>query len=170
MGCSLPGPNMPFLLACHNRRHHVIFWGSGSAAHCKVKICTPGLLRATGGILSLQAEPDVKLLSYQHNRLQSLKHLEMLPSLVFLDCYSNRITSLSGLREISGLRVLMLARNNITDLSGAGPSKITELRGACSVCCSKPMAPALAELCRSLAPGLWCVWNVQGGCQIVLNK
>jgi Leucine-rich repeat (LRR) protein len=86
--------------------------------------------------LVLKAEPDVKLLSYQHNHLQSLQHLEMLPALIFLDCFSNRLTNIAGLRKVSGLRVLMLAQNNITDLSGVSCCRTAICVGVMLHCCA----------------------------------
>jgi Leucine-rich repeat (LRR) protein len=62
----------------------------------------------------------VRLLSYQHNSLTSLRHLDFLPSLCFLDCYANAISSLSQLGALTGLRILMLGRNQLSDLSGGG--------------------------------------------------
>lgn len=54
------------------------------------------------------------MLSYQHNSIRAISHLEPLPQLTILDMYSNNIQSLQGLPRTPALRGLMLGRNYIT--------------------------------------------------------
>ena len=82
------------------------------------------MLTQASAPVSVQNEPDLRLLSYQHNHISSLQRLDRLPSLVFLDAYANAVSSAAGVSALTGLRVLMLGCNHLPDLSGMALPRI----------------------------------------------
>mmetsp|Transcript_22289 Transcript_22289/g.73831 ORF Transcript_22289/g.73831 Transcript_22289/m.73831 type:complete len:1157 (+) Transcript_22289:167-3637(+) len=66
----------------------------------------------------LKSEERVRLLNYQNNYIEEIRHLSHLPNLIFLDLYNNCIESLSrDLECVPTLRVLMLGKNRIKAIS-----------------------------------------------------
>ncbi|KAJ1451539.1 hypothetical protein M885DRAFT_529433 [Pelagophyceae sp. CCMP2097] len=62
----------------------------------------------------LKSEERVRLLNYQNNYIEEIRHLAHLPNLIFLDLYNNCIEALSrDLEMVPTLRVLMLGKNRI---------------------------------------------------------
>ena len=59
----------------------------------------------------LKSEERVRLLNYQNNYIEEIRHLSNLPNLIFLDLYNNCIEQLSvDLGCVPTLRVLMLGK------------------------------------------------------------
>lgn len=58
-------------------------------------------------------EPKLRLLSLQHNLINSLESLQSqdFRFLVFLDIYDNQLETISCLDELENLRVLLLGKN-----------------------------------------------------------
>lgn len=61
----------------------------------------------------LEGEEKLRLLCYQHNRIEKIENLVSLPNLIFLDLYDNDIKEIASLHTVSTLRVLMLGKNKI---------------------------------------------------------
>ena len=70
------------------------------------------------GVPILADEPDLRLISLQHNSIKRIQHLDTTFRLVFLDLYHNRLEQISGLEPLTNLRVLMLGKNRIRRIEG----------------------------------------------------
>lgn len=46
----------------------------------------------------LEGEEKLKILTYQHNRIQAIENLVSLPNLLYLDLYDNMIKEIDGLK------------------------------------------------------------------------
>eukprot|EP00041_Stephanoeca_diplocostata_P031023 m.954945 g.954945 ORF g.954945 m.954945 type:complete len:760 (-) comp23871_c1_seq65:70-2349(-) len=67
----------------------------------------------------LENESNLRLVNFQHNRIQRIENLSNLRHLIFLDLYDNQIADMTGLESVPSLRVLMLGCNKIADISSA---------------------------------------------------
>ncbi|KAJ8598932.1 hypothetical protein CTAYLR_009842 [Chrysophaeum taylorii] len=66
----------------------------------------------------LKSEERVRLLNYQNNYIEEIRHLSHLPNLIFLDLYNNCIERLSkDMEHVPTLRVLMLGKNRIKQIA-----------------------------------------------------
>ncbi|GBP57224.1 Leucine-rich repeat-containing protein 49 [Eumeta japonica] len=76
--------------------------------------------RGLSSIPNIVGEPGLKLLSLQHNLINSLAGLAPLDlvKLVFLDVYDNQIDKISCLDRLCGLRVLLMGKNRIRRIDG----------------------------------------------------
>lgn len=61
----------------------------------------------------LDAVPNLRLLSLQHNLLNSLEGFKQqdFPFLVFLDIYDNQLEQINCLEKLPNLRILLLGKN-----------------------------------------------------------
>nr|CAI5867842.1 unnamed protein product [Callosobruchus analis] len=61
----------------------------------------------------IDGEPRLRLLSLQHNLINSLEMLskQLFPSLVFLDIYDNQLEQMQSLEKLENLRVLLMGKN-----------------------------------------------------------
>ncbi|CAG9862112.1 unnamed protein product [Phyllotreta striolata] len=68
----------------------------------------------------IDGEPKLRLLSMQHNLVNSLELLsrQSFPSLVFLDIYDNQIEQIQYLDKLVNLRVLLMGKNRIKKIEG----------------------------------------------------
>eukprot|EP00093_Oithona_nana_P013862 13862.XXX_257668_253458_1 [CDS] Oithona nana genome sequencing. len=66
----------------------------------------------------LADEPDLRLISLQHNSIKRIQHLDTTFRLVFLDLYHNRLEQITGVESLTNLRVLMLGKNRIKRIEG----------------------------------------------------
>lgn len=64
----------------------------------------------------LEGEEKLKILTYQHNKIQKLENLVSLNNLLYIDLYDNQIKEIEGLESLPQLRVLLLPKNQITKL------------------------------------------------------
>lgn len=69
--------------------------------------------RGLTNIPVIEGEPKLRLLSLQHNLINSLEMLgkQSFPSLVFLDIYDNQIEQMQYLEKLENLRVLLMGKN-----------------------------------------------------------
>ena len=70
------------------------------------------------GVPILADEPDLRLISLQHNSIKRIQHLDTTFRLVFLDLYHNRLEQITGVESLTNLRVLMLGKNRIKRIEG----------------------------------------------------
>ncbi|CAK73904.1 unnamed protein product (macronuclear) [Paramecium tetraurelia] len=61
----------------------------------------------------LEGEEKLKILTYQHNRIQSIQNLVSLPNLLYLDLYDNQLKEIDELKQVQKLKVLLLPKNQI---------------------------------------------------------
>ncbi|KAG5881300.1 hypothetical protein JTB14_016171 [Gonioctena quinquepunctata] len=68
----------------------------------------------------INGEPKLRLLSLQHNLINSLEMLgkQSFPTLVFLDMYDNQLERLHFIDKLENLRVLLLGKNRIKKIEG----------------------------------------------------
>nr|XP_023022327.1 leucine-rich repeat-containing protein 49 [Leptinotarsa decemlineata] len=68
----------------------------------------------------IDGEPRLRLLSLQHNLINSLEMLskQTFPTLVFLDMYDNQLERLCCLDKLENLRVLLMGKNRIKKIEG----------------------------------------------------
>nr|CAI5867843.1 unnamed protein product [Callosobruchus analis] len=68
----------------------------------------------------IDGEPRLRLLSLQHNLINSLEMLskQLFPSLVFLDIYDNQLEQMQSLEKLENLRVLLMGKNRIKKIEG----------------------------------------------------
>ncbi|CAH1981367.1 unnamed protein product [Acanthoscelides obtectus] len=61
----------------------------------------------------IDGEPRLRLLSLQHNLINSLEMLskQSFPALVFLDIYDNQLEQMQSLDKLENLRVLLMGKN-----------------------------------------------------------
>ncbi|XP_041984963.1 leucine-rich repeat-containing protein 49 [Aricia agestis] len=76
--------------------------------------------RGLSSIPNIVGEPDLRLLSLQHNLINSLLGLSGLDlvKLVFLDVYDNQIDKICSLDRLFSLRVLLMGKNRIKRIEG----------------------------------------------------
>ncbi|KAM3960283.1 uncharacterized protein ACR2FA_005580 [Aphomia sociella] len=76
--------------------------------------------RGLSSIPHIVGEPGLRLLSLQHNLINSLSGLTSLDliKLVFLDVYDNQIDKIHSLERLFSLRVLLLGKNRIKRIEG----------------------------------------------------
>ncbi|XP_059059044.1 leucine-rich repeat-containing protein 49 [Achroia grisella] len=76
--------------------------------------------RGLSSIPHIVGEPGLRLLSLQHNLINSLSGLSPLDlgKLVFLDVYDNQIDKIHSLERLFSLRVLLLGKNRIKRIEG----------------------------------------------------
>ncbi|XP_026763325.2 leucine-rich repeat-containing protein 49 [Galleria mellonella] len=76
--------------------------------------------RGLSSIPHIVGEPGLRLLSLQHNLINSLSGLSSLDlgKLVFLDVYDNQIDKIHSLERLFSLRVLLLGKNRIKRIEG----------------------------------------------------
>ncbi|XP_053614185.1 leucine-rich repeat-containing protein 49 [Plodia interpunctella] len=76
--------------------------------------------RGLSSIPHIVGEPGLRLLSLQHNLINSLSGLVPLDlsKLVFLDVYDNQIDKITSLERLFSLRVLLLGKNRIKRIEG----------------------------------------------------
>ncbi|XP_047031402.1 leucine-rich repeat-containing protein 49 [Helicoverpa zea] len=76
--------------------------------------------RGLSSIPHIVGEPGLRLLSLQHNLINSLTGLSPLDlgKLVFLDVYDNQIDKITSLERLFGLRVLLMGKNRIKRIEG----------------------------------------------------
>ncbi|XP_075981764.1 uncharacterized protein LOC142980281 [Anticarsia gemmatalis] len=76
--------------------------------------------RGLSSIPHIVGEPGLRLLSLQHNLINSLTGLSPLDlgKLVFLDVYDNQIDKISSLERLFSLRVLLMGKNRIKRIEG----------------------------------------------------
>ncbi|XP_060805742.1 leucine-rich repeat-containing protein 49 [Amyelois transitella] len=76
--------------------------------------------RGLSSIPHIVGEPGLRLLSLQHNLINSLSGLTPLDlsKLVFLDVYDNQIDKISSLERLFSLRVLLMGKNRIKRIEG----------------------------------------------------
>ncbi|CAH1640136.1 unnamed protein product [Spodoptera littoralis] len=76
--------------------------------------------RGLSSIPHIVGEPGLRLLSLQHNLINSLSGLSPLDlgKLVFLDVYDNQIDKITSLERLFGLRVLLMGKNRIKRIEG----------------------------------------------------
>ncbi|KAJ8717087.1 hypothetical protein PYW08_005486 [Mythimna loreyi] len=76
--------------------------------------------RGLSSIPHIVGEPCLRLLSLQHNLINSLSGLSPLDlgKLVFLDVYDNQIDKITSLERLFGLRVLLMGKNRIKRIEG----------------------------------------------------
>lgn len=69
--------------------------------------------RGLSSIPHIVGEPGLRLLSLQHNLINTLSGLSPLDlsKLVFLDVYDNQIDKISSLERLFSLRVLLMGKN-----------------------------------------------------------
>ena len=54
-----------------------------------------------GHVPLLEGEEKLKILTYQHNRINQIENLVSLPNLLYLDLYDNVIKEIDGLRYLN---------------------------------------------------------------------
>ncbi|XP_026740512.1 leucine-rich repeat-containing protein 49 isoform X2 [Trichoplusia ni] len=76
--------------------------------------------RGLSSIPHIVGEPGLRLLSLQHNLINSLSGLSPLDlgKLVFLDVYDNQIDKITSLERLFSLRVLLMGKNRIKRIEG----------------------------------------------------
>ncbi|XP_023939956.1 leucine-rich repeat-containing protein 49 [Bicyclus anynana] len=76
--------------------------------------------RGLSSIPHIVGEPGLRLLSLQHNLINTLSGLSPLDlsKLVFLDVYDNQIDKITSLEKLFSLRVLLLGKNRIKRIEG----------------------------------------------------
>ncbi|CAG9127431.1 unnamed protein product [Plutella xylostella] len=76
--------------------------------------------RGLSSIPHIVGEPGLRLLSLQHNLINSLTGLAPLDlgKLVFLDVYDNQIDKITSLERLFSLRVLLMGKNRIRRIEG----------------------------------------------------
>ncbi|XP_014365489.2 leucine-rich repeat-containing protein 49 [Papilio machaon] len=76
--------------------------------------------RGLSSIPNIVGEPTLRLLSLQHNLINSLSGLVPLElgKLVFLDVYDNQIDKITSLEKLFSLRVLLMGKNRIKRIEG----------------------------------------------------
>ncbi|XP_047996472.1 leucine-rich repeat-containing protein 49 isoform X2 [Leguminivora glycinivorella] len=76
--------------------------------------------RGLSSIPHIVGEPGLRLLSLQHNLINSLSGLAPLDlgKLVFLDVYDNQIDKITSLERLFSLRVLLMGKNRIKRIEG----------------------------------------------------
>ncbi|XP_072942826.1 uncharacterized protein [Epargyreus clarus] len=76
--------------------------------------------RGLSSIPHIVGEPGLRLLSLQHNLINSLSGLTSLDlgKLVFLDVYDNQIDKITSLERLFSLRVLLMGKNRIKRIEG----------------------------------------------------
>ncbi|CAG5036016.1 unnamed protein product [Parnassius apollo] len=76
--------------------------------------------RGLSSIPNIVGEPTLRLLSLQHNLINSLSGLSPLElgKLVFLDVYDNQIDKITSLEKLFNLRVLLMGKNRIKRIEG----------------------------------------------------
>ncbi|KAL4704277.1 hypothetical protein ACJJTC_016295 [Scirpophaga incertulas] len=76
--------------------------------------------RGLSSIPHIVGEPSLRLLSLQHNLINSLTGLSALDlaKLVFLDVYDNQIDKITSLERLFSLRVLLMGKNRIKRIEG----------------------------------------------------
>ncbi|XP_050352580.1 leucine-rich repeat-containing protein 49 [Nymphalis io] len=76
--------------------------------------------RGLSSIPHIVGEPGLRLLSLQHNLINTLSGLSPLDlsKLVFLDVYDNQIDKISSLERLFSLRVLLVGKNRIKRIEG----------------------------------------------------
>ncbi|XP_013162951.1 PREDICTED: leucine-rich repeat-containing protein 49 [Papilio xuthus] len=76
--------------------------------------------RGLSSIPNIVGEPTLRLLSLQHNLINSLSGLMPLElgKLVFLDVYDNQIDKITSLEKLFSLRVLLMGKNRIKRIEG----------------------------------------------------
>ncbi|XP_068620525.1 leucine-rich repeat-containing protein 49 [Battus philenor] len=76
--------------------------------------------RGLSSIPNIVGEPSLRLLSLQHNLINSLSGLSPLElsKLVFLDVYDNQIDKITSLEKLFSLRVLLMGKNRIKRIEG----------------------------------------------------
>ncbi|CAG4987088.1 unnamed protein product [Colias eurytheme] len=76
--------------------------------------------RGLSSIPHIVGEPGLRLLSLQHNLINSLTGLTPLDlgKLVFLDVYDNQIDKITSLERLFSLRVLLMGKNRIKRIEG----------------------------------------------------
>ncbi|KAI5633199.1 leucine-rich repeat domain-containing protein [Phthorimaea operculella] len=76
--------------------------------------------RGLSSIPHIVGEPGLRLLSLQHNLINSLSGLSSLElgKLVFLDVYDNQIDKITSLERLFSLRVLLMGKNRIKRIEG----------------------------------------------------
>ncbi|XP_045523550.1 leucine-rich repeat-containing protein 49 isoform X1 [Pieris brassicae] len=76
--------------------------------------------RGLSSIPHIVGEPGLRLLSLQHNLINSLAGLTPLDlgKLVFLDVYDNQIDKINSLERLFSLRVLLMGKNRIKRIEG----------------------------------------------------
>ncbi|OWR46889.1 leucine-rich repeat-containing protein 49 [Danaus plexippus plexippus] len=76
--------------------------------------------RGLSSIPHIVGEPGLRLLSLQHNLINTLSGLSPLDlsKLVFLDVYDNQIDKISSLDRLFSLRVLLMGKNRIKRIEG----------------------------------------------------
>ncbi|CAH2089294.1 unnamed protein product [Euphydryas editha] len=76
--------------------------------------------RGLSSIPHIVGEPGLRLLSLQHNLINTLSGLSPLDlsKLVFLDVYDNQIDKISSLERLFSLRVLLMGKNRIKRIEG----------------------------------------------------
>nr|CAH7759363.1 unnamed protein product [Callosobruchus chinensis] len=77
----------------------------------------------------IDGEPRLRLLSLQHNLINSLEMLskQSFPSLVFLDIYDNQLEQMQSLEKLENLRVLLMGKNRIKKIEGLEHMKKIEV-------------------------------------------
>ncbi|CAD8163706.1 unnamed protein product [Paramecium pentaurelia] len=58
-------------------------------------------------------EKKLRILTYQHNRIQCIQNLVSLPNLLYLDLYDNQIKEIDKLKQIQKFKVLLFPKNQI---------------------------------------------------------
>ncbi|XP_045452337.1 leucine-rich repeat-containing protein 49 [Melitaea cinxia] len=76
--------------------------------------------RGLSSIPHIVGEPGLRLLSLQHNLINTLSGLSPLDlsKLVFLDVYDNQIDKISSLERLFSLRILLMGKNRIKRIEG----------------------------------------------------
>ncbi|KAG6456164.1 hypothetical protein O3G_MSEX009598 [Manduca sexta] len=76
--------------------------------------------RGLSSIPHIVGEPGLRLLSLQHNLINSLSGLSPLDlgKLVFLDVYDNQIDKITSMERLFSLRVLLMGKNRIKRIEG----------------------------------------------------
>lgn len=71
--------------------------------------------RGLTAIPTIDKEPKLRLLSFQHNLINNIDGLckQKFPFLVFLDVYDNQLEFITGLDRLENLRVLLMGKNRI---------------------------------------------------------
>ncbi|CAD8064208.1 unnamed protein product [Paramecium primaurelia] len=65
----------------------------------------------------LEGEEKLRILTYQHNRIQCIQNLVSLPNLLYLDLYDNQIKEIDELKQIKKFKVLLFPKNQIHHLT-----------------------------------------------------
>ncbi|CAH1107640.1 unnamed protein product [Psylliodes chrysocephalus] len=76
--------------------------------------------RGITSIPIIDGEPKLRLLSMQHNLINSLEMIskQSFPTLVFLDIYDNQLEQIQYLDTLTNLRVLLMGKNRIKKIEG----------------------------------------------------